>query len=408
MGFPAVAGVFTAIVGSVLTTFFSNSELTIKGPAAGLIVVVLGAVTDFGFTAGEDPESDMQAYRMTLAVGVAAGLIQIVFGLVRAGMLGDFFPSSAVHGMLAAIGIIIILKQLPITLGENIRGEPFEILGEFPRMLTGLNPEIAITGLVSLAILFGMPLIKNKWLKMIPSPLVVLLVAVPLGIYFDLSHEHTYTMFGNTYPLGEEFLVNVPSSLFGAITMPDFSGLQQPIAWKWVLMFALIGSLESLLSAKAIDMLDPWKRKTNMSRDLVAVGIANTAAAMIGGLPMVSEIVRSKANIDSGARTRFASLWHGMFLLGFVALLPMLIHRIPLAALAAMLVYTGSSLVFAQGVHQRLPDWPRTVSDLCRDADRRVGDRLVDRDCDRHRRQILDSSAQRRAAAIAVQALPRR
>src|SRR5690606_19720121 len=145
-GFPAIAGVFTAIIGSVLTTFMSNAELTIKGPAAGLIVVVVGAVTDFGFTAGQDPAADMQAYRMALAVGVAAGLVQIVFGLVRAGVLGDFFPTSAVHGMLAAIGVIIMLKQLPIAMGESAQGEPLEILRELPSMILNANPEITLIG----------------------------------------------------------------------------------------------------------------------------------------------------------------------------------------------------------------------------------------------------------------------
>jgi len=343
-GFPAIAGVFTAIIGSILTTFLSNSELTIKGPAAGLIVVVVGAVTDFGFTAGQNPAADMQAYRMVLAIGVAAGVVQIAFGLVRAGVLGDFFPTSAVHGMLAAIGVIIMLKQLPIAMGESAQGEPLEILRELPNMVLNANPEITLIGAASLLILFGMPLLKNKRLRRIPAPLVVLLVAVPLGIYFDLSHEHTYSMFGHTYSLGEKFLVNVPGNMFRAITFPDFTALQTVTGWKWVLMFSLIGSLESLLSTKAIDMLDPWKRKTNLNRDLMAVGFANTVASSLGGLPMISEIVRSKANIDNGARTRFADLWHGLFLLGFVALLPMLIHRIPLAALAAMLVYTGFRL----------------------------------------------------------------
>ncbi len=343
-GFPAIAGVFTAIIGSILTTFLSNAELTIKGPAAGLIVVVVGAVTDFGFTAGQNPAADLQAYRMVLAIGVAAGVVQILFGLVRAGVLGDFFPTSAVHGMLAAIGVIIMLKQLPIAMGESAQGEPLEILRELPNMVLNANPEITLIGAASLLILFGMPLLKSKRLRRIPAPLVVLLVAVPLGIYFDLSHEHTYSMFGHTYSLGEKFLVNVPGNMFRAITFPDFTALQTVTGWKWVLMFSLIGSLESLLSTKAIDMLDPWKRKTNLNRDLMAVGFANTVAASLGGLPMISEIVRSKANIDNGARTRFADLWHGLFLLGFVALLPMLIHRIPLAALAAMLVYTGFRL----------------------------------------------------------------
>ncbi len=351
-GYPAIAGVFSAIVGAVLTTLLSNSELTIKGPAAGLIVIAVGAVTAFGYTGGQDAAADFQAYRMALAVGVAAGVIQILFGLVRAGVLGEFFPTSAVHGMLAAIGVIIMLKQLPVAVGQTAKGEPLEILRELPEKVIHANPQIALIGLISLVILFGLPLlkkrVKSKFLQMIPAPMVVLLVAVPLGMVFDLSHEHTYTWGQQKYRIGEQFLVNVPSNLFGAMAHPDFSVFTNPDlrgeALKWVLMFTLIGTLESMLSAKAIDMLDPWKRKTNLNRDLVAVGIANTAVAFIGGLPMISEIVRSKANIDNGARTRFADLWHGVFLLGFVALVPGLIHRIPLAALAAMLVYTGFRL----------------------------------------------------------------
>lgn len=347
-GYPAVAGVFTAIVGSVLTTLLSNSELTIKGPAAGLIVIAVGAVTEFGYTGGQDAAADFQAYRMALAVGVAAGILQIIFGLVRAGVLGDFFPTSVVHGMLAAIGVIIMLKQLPVAIGQTAKGEPLEILRELPEKFGHMNPEIALIGLASLTILFGLPVLKarlrNKILNLVPSPLVVLLVAVPMGMFFDLAHEHTYTFMHHEFKLGEQFLVSVPGNLFKAMAHPDFSCLRQAVAWKWVLMFALIGSLESMLSAKAIDMLDPWKRKTDMNRDLVAIGIANTTVACIGGLPMISEIVRSKANIDNGARTRFADMWHGLFLLVFVALLPAMIHRIPLAALAAMLVYTGFRL----------------------------------------------------------------
>ncbi|MEX0820284.1 MAG: SulP family inorganic anion transporter, partial [Pirellulaceae bacterium] len=347
-GYPAVAGVFTAIVGAVLTTVLSNAELTIKGPAAGLIVIAVGAVTEFGYTGGQNVAADFQAYRMALAVGVAAGVLQIVFGLVRAGVLGDFFPTSAVHGMLAAIGVIIMLKQLPVAIGQTAKGEPFEILREMPEKFAHMNPEIAAIGAASLLLLFGLPVVKgwfkNEYLNLVPGPLVVLLVAVPMGMYFDLSHEHTYSFVGHEFKLGEQFLVSVPGNLIKAMAHPDFSCLQTVAAWKWVIMFALIGSLESMLSAKAIDMLDPWKRKTNMNRDLVAIGIANTAVACIGGLPMISEIVRSKANIDNGARTRFANFWHGLFLLGFVALVPALIHRIPLAALAAMLVYTGFRL----------------------------------------------------------------
>jgi len=343
-GYPPVAGVFTAIVGAVLTTMISNSELTIKGPAAGLIVIAIGTVQAFGHTGGVDPAADRHAYEMALAVGVAAGVIQILFGMFRAGVLGDFFPTSVVHGMMAAIGVIIILKQLPVTVGQSAKGEPLEIFRELPEILADPNPQIAVIGIVSLLILFGKPWIKNRWVKMIPSQLIVLLVAVPLGYYFDLGQDHVYSFLDHNYKVGEANLVNVPNNLFSAITLPDFSALQSVVAWKWILMYALIGSLESMLSAKAIDLVDPWKRKTNLNRDLVGVGIANTVSALIGGLPMISEIVRSKANIDSGARTRFADLWHGLFLLSFVALLPFAIHRIPLAALAAMLVYTGFRL----------------------------------------------------------------
>jgi MFS superfamily sulfate permease-like transporter len=161
---------------------------------------------------------------------------------------------------------------------------------------------------------------------------------------FDLEHEHTYTFFNHNFEVGEKFLVPVPDSMLSAVTFPDFSGLATLKGWKWVVMFALIGSLESILSAKAVDLLDLWRRRTNLDRDLLAVGAGNTVAAFLGGLPMISEIVRSRANIDNGARTRFADMFHGLFLLGFVALVPWLIHRMPLAALGAMLVYTGFRL----------------------------------------------------------------
>ena len=351
-GFPPIAGVFTAVVGGLLTTFISHSELTIKGPAAGMIVIVLGAMHAFGYTAGRDLNADMNAYRMTLAVGFVAGVVQLLFGLLRAGVLGDFFPTAVVHGMLAAIGVIIVLKQLPVALGEKAALEPLQIIRELPETIAGLNPEIACIGALSLLVLFAWPAVRGRlglrWLKGIPGQLVVLLVAVPLGMFFGLDHDHTYDFVGHAYPLGPSFLVNVPRDLLAAVTAPDFSvftsSATRAAGVLWVVMFAVVGNLESLLSAKAIDMVDPWRRKTKLDQDLVAVGIANVAAASIGGLPMISEIVRSKANVDNGACTRFANLWHGLLLLAFVALAPGLVCTIPLSALAAMLVYTGCRL----------------------------------------------------------------
>ena len=343
-GYPAIAGIFTAIIGGMLATFFSNSELTIKGPAAGLIVIAIGCVTEFGFTGGRNPALDFEAYRLALGVGVAAGIIQILFGAFRAGILGEFFPTSAVHGLLASIGVIIIAKQFPVTMGLSPEGKPLELIAKIPQFIMDMNPIIGLIGIISLLIMFSFPLIKNPRLKIIPAPMIVLIVTVPLGMYFNLSQEHTYAFNGQEYLLGEDFLVGVPENMFRALTFPDFSGLMTTTGVKYVVMFALIGSLESLLSAKAIDSIDPWKRKTDQDRDMLAVGAGNTLSAFVGGLPMISEIVRSRANIDNGARTRFANAFHGSFLLVFVALVPGLINQIPLAALGAMLVFTGFRL----------------------------------------------------------------
>ena len=350
-GFPPLAGVFTAFLGAVFCSILSNSEMTIKGPAAGLIVIVLGCVQDFGGDgmAGGFTQSDMSAYQAALAVGVVAAVLQIGFGLLRGGILGDFFPGAAVHGMLAAIGIIIMLKQIPVALGVTARGEPLELLKHLPDYIMEANPAIASIGLVSLVIMFVWPWVSSKWkvIKSVPSQLVVLAVAVPMGIGFDLLHSTSYTLANHEYQLGEQFLVDMPKEMFGLfkeIQLPAFGALATFKAWKWVFLFFVIGSLESLLSAKAIETLDPYHRKTNLNRDLLAVGVANLAASFVGGLPMISEIVRSRANIDNGAKTRFANLWHGIFLLLCVALFPTILHLIPLSALAAMLVYTGFRL----------------------------------------------------------------
>ncbi len=358
--FPAIAGIFTAIVGGIVCTFLSNSELTIKGPAAGLIVVTLGCIMEFAryiasqqlgipaaeLTAEQITPYLMDAYKMALAVGVAAGLVQIFFSVVRFSVLMEMVPISAVHGMLAAIGIIIAAKQFHTLFGvlRPAAATPFGQILEIPHSFMRMDPEIFTIGLISLIILFGLPFIKSRYAKIFPAQMIVLLVAVPLGMWFELDHEHTYSLFNHDYTLGLGHLVTLRNSLFESITLPDFSALATGFAWKWVAMYALVGSLESLLSAKAIDLLDPHHRRTNMTRDLLAVGIANTIVSFIGGLPMISEIVRSSANKNNGAQTRFANLYHGLFLLLFIAAFPMLIQQIPLAALAAMLIYTGYRL----------------------------------------------------------------
>lgn len=347
-GFPPIAGIFTAVIGGLLTPWISNSELTIKGPAAGLIAIGIGAISEFRELAphfGYLGAADLGAYKLTLGVCVIAALLQIAFGLVRAGILVEFFPISAVHGMLAAIGVIIFSKQAHVMLGVIPQAkEPLELLVELPHSLTHMNPEVALIGVVSLLILFGLPLLKHPLLRRIPSPMAVLLFAVPLGLWFDLEHVHTYSLLGHNYVVGPNYLVDLPDSLFAAMQTPDLRGVATWTGFKYVIMFALVATLESLLSAQAIDLLDPWRRKTSFNRELLAVGIANTATAAVGGLPMISEIVRSSANINNGARTRLSNFFHGAFLLLFVVLLPFVIREIPLSALAAMLVYTGCRL----------------------------------------------------------------
>jgi MFS superfamily sulfate permease-like transporter len=359
--FPPIAGIWTAVIGGLVCTFISNSQMTIKGPAAGLIVIVAGAVTDLGREFGPNLSPDEQmmlGYHLALGVGVAAGVIQILFGLFKAGKLGDFFPLPAVHGLLASIGIIIIAKQAYYVFGIAPPKDagPLELLASLPASLPRLNPEIACIGVTSLLILFLVPLLRNKYLRMIPAPMLVLLVAVPLGFVFDLDHQHTYLFprgfFDSEHQLSYEVgpkvhLVDIPEVFknpAGAFAFPDFRSLLSVTGLKYVMLFSLIGSLESLLSAKAVDLLDPYGRKTDLNRDVLGVGVSNTLAALIGGLPMISEIVRSCANVNNGARSKYANLFHGVFLLAFVLLLPKVIHHIPLASLGAMLVYTGFRL----------------------------------------------------------------
>ena len=338
-GFPPVAGVLTAMVGGVLATFFGSAPLTIKGPAAGLIVIALGAVQELG--AGDAATG----YKRALATIVVAGLLQVVLGLARAGTLGDAFPGAAVHGMLAAIGVIIVSKQSHTLLGvKPMAKEPLELLAEIPHSLTHANAEIALIGVVSIATLLMWPLLSGRWFKAIPPQLIVLGVAIPLGLVFDLDHSHTFTWGGLHGQVGPDYLVNLPGNLLSALAWPDFSVVTSATSVKYIAMFALVGSIESLLSAKAVDALDPARRESNLSRDLLATGLGNVVAGLIGGLPMISEIVRSSANITAGARSQWANFFHGLLLLAFVVAVPGLLHRIPLAALGAMLVYTGVRL----------------------------------------------------------------
>ena len=330
--FPPIMGLITAIIGGIIVSLFMGSRLTIKGPAAGLIVIVAGAVAEFG-------QGDNElGWKLALGAMVVAGIIQILFGVLKLGKLADFFPLSAIHGMLAAIGIIIIAKQIPVLLNDNptlAKGKgPLELLANIPNFIANLDPKASIIGIVSLSIMMGWPYIKNKTIKMIPAPLVVLLFAIPCELFMHFKEtEPAYA------------LVKIGSFVDNLNINASFDGFSQTgLFIKYVIMFALVGTLESLLTVKAIDLLDPFKRKSNMNKDLIAVGIGNTIAAFLGGLPMISEVARSSSNVNNGAKTRWANFFHGFFILIFVLLATPILELIPNAALAAMLITVGIKL----------------------------------------------------------------
>jgi len=328
--FPPVMGLITAIIGGLVTSLIAGSKLTIKGPAAGLIVIVAGSVADFG--GGE------AGWHHALGAMFVAAMIQILFGVLKFGKLTDFFPLSAIHGMLAAIGIIIIAKQIPVLLNVNPQiaaGKgPLSLLASLPQFISNLDFRGTMIGVASLAIMMGWPYLKNKGIGKIPAPLVVLMIAVPGELIMDFSHtEPAYALvhIGN---LIENLHLNI-----------DFDGFAQPgIFIKYVIMFALVGSLESLLTVKAIDLSDPYRRKSDNNKDLIAIGVGNAITSVLGGLPMISEVARSSANVSNGAKTRWANFFHGFFILIFVLLASRYIEMIPNSALAAMLIAVGIKL----------------------------------------------------------------
>ena len=347
--FPPIYGLITAMIGGLVVSLFAGSLLTIKGPAAGLIVIVAGAVSELGHG-----NSDL-GWKLALGAVVVAGVLQVIFGLLKLGSLSDFFPLSAVHGMLAAIGIIIISKQLHILVGMNPLTEagkpmvePLELLAELKTTFANffMHKDVAIVGLVSLSIVFGWPMLPIKALKKIPSALVVLVVAIPLGMYFGIHNIADVKTASGEVIKGFKPLLEFKEGLTDILRVNvSFDGMSQTGTFiKFVIMFALVGSLEALLTVKAIDMLDPFKRRSNTNKDLIAVGIGNIIAGVLGGLPMISEVARSSANVSNGAKTRWANFFHGVFILLFLIFAVTFSDLIPKAALAAMLIGVGWKL----------------------------------------------------------------
>lgn len=338
-GAPPTAGLLAGIIGGVIASMFGGSFVTINGPAAGLIVIIIDSIDGLG------QGDSMLGFKRTLAAMVFVGVFQFFTGVFRKGFLGKIFPSSVVHGMMASIGLIIISKQLFVLIGVNPNAKlPWELYVEFPSRILDLNPEIFLIGLIALGILLFFQFIKIPYLSKIPAPLLAVIAGVALVEYFHINVSSKYNLFGKEYLADPHYLVQIPTSMKDAIIFPDFSFVGTFVFWFHTLMIYFIASLESLLSASAVDKIDPLRRSTNMDQELIGKGLANMLLGFIGGLPIIAEIVRSKANIENGAKSVWSNFFHGSFLLLFLLLFPAILKLIPMSSLAAILILVGFRL----------------------------------------------------------------
>jgi MFS superfamily sulfate permease-like transporter len=359
-GAPLISGMVAGIVGGIVVGAISRSSLSVSGPAAGLTTIVLAAITSL-------PSFD--AFLLSVCL---AGLIQMLFAASRGGVIAEFVPGAVITGMLAAIGLILILKQIPHAVGYD--GDPegdfsfFQKDGE--NTLTALGHILTndflwgavLIAVVSLLFLFWWDKAKPKQgpLKLIPGPLVVVLFAV--------AANEAFRQFAPGLAIASSHLVQVPVSanplaLADQIRLPDFTAITNAKVWTTALTLAIVASLESLLSVKAVDELDPKRRVTNKNRELLAQGTGNFVSGLLGGLPVTSVIVRSSANVESGADSRLSTMLHGLWLLLGLAIIPAVLNLIPLSALAAVLIATGYKLAkpalfiqrWKQGYSQFIP-----------------------------------------------------
>lgn len=339
-GAPLFSGLIAGIIGGLLVAPLSGSPLGVSGPAAGLAVIVYGAIEELG------------AYPTFLAAVIVAGVVQVLLGVLKAGVIGYYFPSSVIKGMLSGIGIIIFLKQIPHAFGYDadpegdlafIQQDGHNTFSEFKYMLEAVSPSatlIAGLGLLIL-ILWERPFMKKMaFTTIVQGPLVAVVTGIILKLYFDGK---------DGWELVGDHLVSIPvteglSGFIGQFTTPDFSAFLNPAIYTIGLTMAVVASLETLLCVEATDKLDPYKRVTPTNRELLAQGAGNIMSGLVGGLPITQVIVRSSANIQSGGRTKASATLHGALLLISAFAIPAVLNLIPLAALAAILLIVGYKL----------------------------------------------------------------
>jgi MFS superfamily sulfate permease-like transporter len=340
-GAPLFAGIIAGLVGGIVVGSISNSQLGVSGPAAGLTVIVFAAIAQLG------------SFEIFLVSVVLAGIIQIVLGLVKAGIIGYYFPSSVIKGMLTAIGIIIVLKQIPHAFGYDadyegdmafVQADGHNTFTELIYMLDAITPGAVVVSLVSLGIIFIWETHLSKIsrvFKLIQGPLV--------AVVFGIAYQAVTKAFFPEWSLSPLHLVTVPvadsmGGFLNQFTLPDFTHVLNSDVWIVAFTLAVVASLESLLSVEATDKLDPYKRTTDTNRELVAQGAGNLVSGLIGGIPVTQVIVRSSANIQSGARTRLSAIMHSVLLLLCVMFIPGILNMVPLAVLAAVLLVVGYKL----------------------------------------------------------------
>ena len=340
-GAPLFAGVIAGIVGGIVVGSLSNSSLGVSGPAAGLTVIVLNAITSLG------------SFEVFLIAVVLAGCIQVALGVIRAGIIGYYFPAAVIKGMLTAIGIIIIIKQIPHAIGYDadyegdlsfLQADGENTFSELIRMVDAVTPGAIVVCVLAMAIMLiwetdGVK--KHPILKFVQGPLV----AVVAGI----AYQFLTSKYAPTLSLSGSHLVNVPvadsfAGFFDQFSSPDFSAITIPAVWTAAATIAIVASLETLLSVEATDKMDPHRRTTNTNRELMAQGAGNVVSGLLGGLPITQVILRSSANIHSGGQTKLSTITHGILLLLCVATIPFILNLVPLAVLAAVLFMIGYKL----------------------------------------------------------------
>lgn len=332
---PLFSGIVSGVIGGILIGVLSKSNFSVSGPAAGLVAIIIGALEDLG------------AFEILLCATVLAGIFQLVLGFAKAGTFANFFPSSVIEGMLAGIGLTIIFKQLPDAVGFHgeLLGLQDAERGINFSMLSGITDNLHFGAMAICAVsLFILILWQSKSigkLKMIPAGLLV----VVIGTVMNLGFHYT----GGGLQLQEDYLVHLAiptsfSSFISQFTFPDMKGFLNPQVWRYGAVIAIVASIETLLCIEATDKLDPLKRNTPGNAELKAQGIGNILSGLIGGLPITSVIVRSSANLNSGAKSKLSTIVHGCLLLICVATIPSILNLIPKAALAAILIFTGYRL----------------------------------------------------------------